>query len=223
MKKKDATTVAETFQGIISDHKTFKLQLVKGKEFINAFFQSKLRERGTQFYVSQNKDIWASVAERFNRTLKTKIWKFFTHCNTYRYVGMLQYMVHSYISTFHRTIGQASSSVKKEDISSLREKMFDVDNDINAHVKLKVGNKVRISKARRTFDKGYLQNWTEEIFSVNEAIATAPPIYKFVDCGEEVKGSFYDKELQRVDKKDEVYKVEKILRTRRRKEVLKNI
>ena len=53
---------------------------------------------------------------------------------------------------------------------------------------------------------------------MSEAIATISPTYKLVDYGgEEVKGSFYDKELQRVDKKDEVYKVETILRTRRKR------
>ena len=220
LKKKDAKTVAETFQSIINDRKPIKLQTDKGKEFINAFFQDKLRERGIQFYVSQNEDIKASVVERFNRTLKTKMWKFFTHRNTYRYVDVLQDMVHSYNNTFHRTIGQAPSSVKKEDVPKLREKMYGIDNDVNARVKLKVGDKVRISKTRRTFDKGYLPNWTKEIFSVSEAIATTPPTYKLVDYGgEEVKGSFYDKELQRVDKKDEIYKVEKILRTRRKRGV----
>ena len=130
-------------------------------------------------------------------------------------------MVHSYNNTFHRTIGQAPSSVKNEDVSKLRERMYGVEDDINAHPKLKVGDKVRISKTRRTSDKGYLPNWTEEIFSVSEAIATAPPTYKLIDYGgKEVRGSFYDKELQRVDKKDDVYKVEKILRTRRKIVVL---
>ena len=195
LKKKDARTVAEAFQSITNDRKLIKLQIDKGKEFINAFFQDKLRERGIQFYVSQNEDIKASVVERFNRTLKTKIWKFFTHRNTYRYVDVLQDMVHSYNNTFHRTIDQDPSSVKMKDVSKLRENMYGIDNDVNARVKLQVGDKVRISKTRRTFDKGYLPNWTEEIFSVSEAIATAPPTYKLVDYGE-VKGSFYDKELQ---------------------------
>ena len=79
-------TVAEAFQSKINDRKPIKLQTNKGKEFINAFFQDKLPERGIQFYVSQNEDIKASVVERFNRTLKTKMWKFFTHRNTYTVV-----------------------------------------------------------------------------------------------------------------------------------------
>ena len=55
---------------------------------------------------------------------------------------------------------------------------------------------------------------------MSEAVSTAPPTYKSIDYGgKEVKGSFYDKELQRIDKKDEVFKVKKILRTRRKRGV----
>ena len=64
----------------------------------------------------------------------------------YRYVDVLQDMVHSYNNTFHRTIGQAPSLFKKEDVPKLREKIYGIDNDVNARVKLKVGDKVRISK-----------------------------------------------------------------------------
>ena len=89
LKKKDAKTVTEAFLSIINDCKPIKLQTDKGKEFINAFFQDKLRERGIQCYVSQNEDIKASVVGSFNCNLKTKMWTFFTYRNTYRYVDVL--------------------------------------------------------------------------------------------------------------------------------------
>ena len=73
-------------------------------------------------------------------------------------------MVHLYNNTFYRTIGQASFLVIKEDVSKQQERMYDVDNDVDARVKLKVSDKVRISKTRQIFAKGYLPNWTEEIF-----------------------------------------------------------
>ena len=65
-------------------------------------------------------------------------------------------------------------------------------------IKFKIGDKVRISKYKRpVFDKGYTLNWTEEIFVVNEVLNTKPITYKIVDLmGEEVKGTFYEKELQ---------------------------
>ena len=58
-----------------------------------------LRDHGIQYYESQNEDIKASVAERFNRILKTKMWKFFTHRYTYRYVDVLQHIIRSYNNT----------------------------------------------------------------------------------------------------------------------------
>ena len=214
LKKKDARTVAEAFENIIDKRKPSKLQTDKGKKFVYKFFQDKLHDHGIQFYVSQNEDIKASVVERFNRTLKTKMWNFFTHHSTYRYVDVLNDMIYSYNNTFHRTIRQTPSSVKKENVNKIRQRTYD-STDVRSRVKLKVGDKVCLSKKRHVFGKGYLLNWTEEIITVSEAIATSPT-YRIIDYGEEVKGSFYDKKLQNIDKKDDVYKVEKILRTRRK-------
>ena len=77
-----------------------------------------------------------------------------------------------------------------------------------------------ISKTRRAFDKGYLPNWTEEIFTVTEVIDTKPRTYKLEDYGhEKIEGSFYEKEIQQVVKTDDVFKIEKVLSTRKRKGV----
>ena len=65
--------------------------------------------------------------------------------------------------------------------------------------KFSIGDKVRISKyKRRVFDKGYTPNWTEEVFVVDKILLTKPVTYKIVDLlGEKIKGSFYEKELQK--------------------------
>ena len=79
--------------------------------------------------------------------------------------------------------------------------------------KFKIGDQVRISKIKRTFDKGYLPNFSKEIFTVNKQVPRDPPVYKLKDYdGEELKGTFYEKELQKVIKTDDVYEVEKILK-----------
>ncbi|KAL9971087.1 hypothetical protein ACROYT_G023573 [Oculina patagonica] len=81
--------------------------------------------------------------------------------------------------------------------------------------KFKVGEQVRISKAKRTFEKGYLPSWTTEIFTISERLPRNPPVYKLKEFdGEELDGTFYEKELVRVVKKaDDLYKIEKILET----------
>jgi len=66
-----------------------------------------LRRHGIHFYTSENEDLKASVVERFNRTLKTKMYRYFTHANTRRYVDVLDDFVHSYNNTYHRSIGMA--------------------------------------------------------------------------------------------------------------------
>ena len=65
--------------------------------------------------------------------------------------------------------------------------------------KISIGDKVRVSKyKRRVFDKGYTPNWTEEVFTVDKILLTKPVTYKIVDLlGEEIEGSFYEKELQK--------------------------
>ena len=68
--------------------------------------------------------------------------------------------------------------------------------------KFKVNDFVRINKTKRTFDKGYLPNWTQELFQILAVVKTQTPItYKIKDLeGEVVKGTFYSHELQRVQK-----------------------
>ena len=76
--------------------------------------------------------------------------------------------------------------------------------------KFAVGDKVRISKWKKTFEKGFTPNWTEEIYIVKEIIFTKPVTYKLKDLMEEnVKGSFYEKELQKADQ--ETYRIEEVL------------
>jgi len=72
------------------------VQSDKGTEFLNATFQSMLKRRGIKFYTNENEDLKASVVERFNRTIKSKMCRYFTHKNTRRYVDALDDMLHSY-------------------------------------------------------------------------------------------------------------------------------
>jgi len=84
---------------------------------------------------------------------------------------------------------------------------------IRRHVQ--VGDHVRISKAKHVFEKGYLPNWTTEIFVVSKILNTVPIQVKIKDLNdEEIIGSFYLKEIQAVDLPDE-YEIEKIVSRKR--------
>ena len=79
--------------------------------------------------------------------------------------------------------------------------------------KFKGGDTVRISKYKSTFAKGYGANFAEELFKVAKVVCGDPNVYELADLeGEPIIGRFYEEELSGVDKKDVVYKVEKILK-----------
>ena len=75
------------------------VQSDQGTEFLNSKFQSMLQRRGIKFYTSENEDLKASVVERFNRTLKTKMYRYFTHAHTRRYLDVFDDLLHSYNSS----------------------------------------------------------------------------------------------------------------------------
>ena len=78
-------------------------------------------------------------------------------------------------------------------------------------------DRVRISKAKRRFEKGYMANWSEELFTIREVHASDPPVYRLVDdLGEVLDGTFYEPELQKVlVSKDKLYRVESVLQRRK--------
>ena len=89
-------------------------------------------------------------------------------------------------------------------------------------LKFKLGDHVRISKSRRTFKKGYLTSWTQEIFTVTNIIPSVPPVYQLRDyADDEIEGVFYAEELQKVQKSDDINKIEKILAEKKENDKVK--
>ena len=91
--------------------------------------------------------------------------------------------------------------------------------------KFRVSNRVRISKFKRLFEKGYMADWSEEMFTIHKVHPSDPPVYRLIDdLGEVLDGTFYEPELQKVSVPiDKVYRVESVLQRRkvgRRTEVL---
>ena len=88
--------------------------------------------------------------------------------------------------------------------------------------KFSIGDNVRITKKKKTFDKGFTQRWTEEIFTILKIQLTIPVTYKIIDCnGEEIQGSFYERELQKTSQY--VFRIEKILKRRGDKSLVESM
>lgn len=216
LKSKTGPELTKAFSTILTNRQPAHLQTDKGTEFLNKHFQSLLRKNAIRFYTSENDDIKASVVERFNRTLKTKMWKYFTYKNTHRYIDVLEDLLCSYNNTYHRSIGMTPSEVTLENENVVRKRLF-VEKKRPAKWKYNVGDKVRISKSRIAFKKGYLPSWTDEIFTIVARVPSDPITYELADLNKEkLKGKFYEEELQQIVKEDDIYKVEKVLETRKR-------
>ena len=145
--------------------------------------------------------------------MKTRIWKFFTAKNTRVYIDIFQDIVHGYNNSYHRSIGQAPASVSLLNVGQVRRKLYGNSwaKPIR-ELKFKIGHQVRNSKSCRTFKKGYLPSWTQEIFTVTKIIPRVPPVYQLRDyADDEIEGVFYAEELKKVHKSDDIYKIEKIL------------
>lgn len=217
VRTKSGRDVTEAFEKILDDRSCNMVQSDKGREFLNSSFQSMLQRRGIKFYTSENEDLKAAVVERFNRTLKTKMFRYFTYANTRRYVDALVDLLHSYNNTHHRSIGMAPVEVNAENEHIVRARLYPLKPK-SFKWKYDVGDKVRISMQRQPFRKGYLGQWSEEIFKIAARLPTMPVTYELEDlAGERIKGRFYELEVQKVLKSDdERFDVDKILKTRKR-------
>ena len=220
LRNKSGQEILDAFKRILKrdGRKPKRLQTDKGSEFLNSKVQRFLKEENIEFFTT-NSEMKASIVERYNRSLKMKMYNFFTAHNTTRYVDVLQELVDGYNASHHRSIGMIPSSVLPKHEFMIRQQLYGRASNkpprrrrrLRSRKKYKyaIGDVVRISKAHRVFRKGYLPNWTEETFTVYDRQSRKEPVYLLRDySGENIKGGFYEKELQRVKEQDE-YRVEK--------------
>lgn len=199
LKFKTSKLVARAFAGFLKKRKCKLLQSDKGSEFKNNIFKKLLNDNGIKHYTSENNDIKAAVVERFNRTLKNKIYRYFTHVGKPRYIDVLQKIIASYNNTIHSSTGFKPVDVNKSNEKIVLNKLFKNKNKTKRIFKYKTGDTVRVSKNRMIFDRGYTQNWTNEIFIIHKKYFTDPVTYGLKDLfDEEIKGKFYEPELQKI-------------------------
>ena len=214
---KTGKSLVQAFKKIFNTGRKCKtLQTDKGTEFTNRVFQKFLKDVGVDFFTTHNEETKASIVERFNRTLKSRMWKYFTAKNTLRYLDVLHNLVWSYNNSYHRSIKMTPVSVTPANQEKVWQTLYgSVVKQTTP--KFEVGDRVVISMAKRPFRKGYLPNWTEEFFTIDVLVSGTPPTYKVRDDhGDTLEGTFYEQELQKVANR-KVYKVESILKSRNRK------
>ena len=145
------------------------------------------------------------VAERFIRTLKTKIYEYMTSISKIVYINKLDDIVNEYNNIYHRTIKMKPDDVEDNTYIDLMQHSNDKD------PKFKGGDHVGISKYKNIFAKEYTPNWSEEVFAIKKVKNTVPWTYVINDLnGEEIIGTFYEKELQKTNQQE--FRIEKIIK-----------
>jgi len=154
-----------------------------------------------------------AVVERAQRTIRGRLYKYFTYKNTFRYIDVLPKFVRAYKDTVHSTTGKAQSRVKDSDVFAIWKRMNRKRIRV-AKVKFSVGQHVRISKEKMKFAKGGEQTYSTEIFRNTKVIERRPRhVYEMEDLNKTpIEGQFYAEDLTPVrNSKETTYKIDKIL------------
>ena len=170
-----------------------------------------LKDNDIEMYSTYNEGK-SVVAERFIRTLTTKIYKYMTAVSKNVHVDKIDHIVSDYNNKYHTTIKMKPVDVKDNTCIDFKKEVKDP--------KFKVGDHVRISKYKSIFAKGYTPNWSEETFMIKKIKNTVPWTYVINDLNvEEITGTFHEKELQKTNQQE--LRIEKVIKKKGDKLYLK--
>ena len=210
LKTKSGPEVARALEPILKKHVMKNFQTDQGTEWFNSHIKKLMLKYGINHYATFS-DLKASIVERLNRSLKEKMWKQFTAQGNYQWLKLLPRIVKAYNNSVHRTIGMKPKDVREKHVKAILARL-NIPKTKSTKPKFTVDDRVRISKYKRVFKKGYLPNWTNEIFRVYAVKPTKPVTYILQDTrGEILKGGFYEQELSK-SKTGNVYLVDKVMK-----------
>ena len=167
-------------------------------------FKKWLKDNDIDMY-STNNEGKSVIAERFITTSKNKVYKYMNSVSKNVYIDKLDDIVKKYNNTYHTSIEVKPIDVKDNTYIDFKKEV----NDKNP--KFKVGDHVSISKYKDIFAKGYMPNWSEEVFIIKKIKNAVPWTYVINDLnGKEIIGTFYENGLQATNQQE--FKVEKVFK-----------
>ena len=215
LKNKNSNEIINCFKDIFkkSKRKPKMIQSDEGSEFTNKLVQNFFNDNNIKWYHTYNRDIKCSICERFNRTILNKIYKNFTLNNNTIWIKDLNKLVKEYNNSYHRSIKMKPVDASKKSNENIIRKNFNFE-ITNKKQKFKIGDKVRISLLKNTFEKGYTSNWSEQIYVIDDIKTSNVHFYYLKDLnGEKLDGTFYQEELLKTNmKENDLYIIEKIIK-----------
>lgn len=221
LKTKTGQEVASIFRPFFQAHRTERLQVDEGKEFYNQNVKRVLQDYGIELF-SIYSPTKAAHVERLNRTIKGILEKIFTATNSKTWIDVIDDVMQLYNNRKHRSLGMAPNEVPMREQEAFDNQYADFKPGLEKKKQKKtlpMGTRVRLSKRKGTFGRGYEANWSTEEFFISgvQRMKDGHIMYKVKDAHDEViKGAFYPKEVQRVERREEIYQINAILKTRGR-------
>lgn len=222
LRSKSYKEVIGAFSAVFKQRQPENVSSDAGSEFNNKYFKTFLKERDINFYVMRDSRTKCPVIERFNRTIKERMFRFFTKQGNHRYIDILDDLLVGYNNSVHRTIRMKPIDVVPANEKQLFFNTYGVQSIHDIYKENKVprndpGENVRVQKELLPFRKGYLPKWSEEIFTINRSYAKPnAPTYSLKDkLDRDIVGQFYPEEIQTVENpSDSFYRIDKILKTK---------
>ena len=199
LKNKKTSTTIEALQSVLqcTKNKTKYISCDEGGEFISNKMKAFLQTKGITLYNSRNKTIKASIVERWNRTLQSRLYRYMYANETSKYIPVLQDIVDSYNATPHSAIKMAPKDVTNANSEQVWNTLYPYEERKKA--KFNIGDLVRVPKKSTLFRKGYHQMWENTIYTIADILNTTPYTYKLLnENGNTIRKRYYERELNRV-------------------------
>ncbi|KAL7079139.1 hypothetical protein ACQ4LE_001238 [Meloidogyne hapla] len=205
----------------------WKLLTDQGIEFTAKDVQKYFKSLEMEHFSMLTSPQWhAGMAERANRSIKERLYRYFTEKRTLKWIDIIQDIVDAINNSYNSSIGKRPVDVTFKNAEELRKRLKERALEEFAPKRWKtsnfsVGDKVRIEKYKHVFQIGYLPNFTNELFTIKKIrlVPHQPPTYRICDGdGDQIRGWFYSNDLCLVkdqNKNDKFYDIEKVLKKRR--------
>lgn len=182
------------------------------------------KNKGIEKQWASTKTIKAALAERCIRTIKSRLYKYFSEKHTLKWINVLPQIIEAINNSPSRVTDMKPVDINFDNAQQVWLKLYSNTFRKSKNLKFKKGDNVRMANYAEVFDKGYLPNWSDEILSIDSVKKGDPETYKVKDDeGELFKGNYYKYDLGRVRKdKETSYRVEKVL-GKRTKDGIKEI
>lgn len=186
----------------------------RGTEFEAKDVKKWLSDRGVEKTSANNKEIKASLAERMIQNVKHRLYKYFTHYKTLKWIDVVPKITQGINNAVCRTTGMKPAQVNFENAQQLWKKLYANAYGTERRTKLNAGDSVRVARERKVFDKGYLPTFSNITFGVNKVLPGNPHLYRLQDqAGRPIGGKWYREEVTRAAHEPD-FKIEKIVKSR---------